>query len=351
MALDQHKSKHILITHANRQYDERHTSWSEIIAFGQIVEALGYHTSIYDFEKIDQTLSEADLYLDEVFDKVIVFSAGNLNHRLQYHIDNYTNCDLFLVMQDPNWPIEFKVNRDYDLITPFKTFLKMDTHSIQRYINQHINNISISHFNNHYYIPFGLLLTENEKYLNQYLNCINDNQEKDLNDRYAYAGSLKIDRKQDLMYAIDCLQNVDLYGNFTKDEFNKVFNISDDCHKNVRFMGKVSPFEVVNRYGLYSSPLLISDEKMIDLDVSYIRYIELFIAQYEFNSKITVINNRQSSDKLLNILSHFASIDETEHEHIYEMVFQLDHLTHYYDEGINIVDRIDCALLNKQGDE
>ena len=307
MVLDQRKTKNLLFTHLSREYDLNHTSWAEIEAFSNLINNNLLNQTcnniLADYKELINSESIKNNSINQ-FDQIFIFATGQLSHEFKTVLNSF-NGDIYLIIQDPNWPVQFEINRNYYLITPFKKWDNEDLDVINSDINYYLN-WSLSDFSTHYYIPFGLMLEYNNEYMHKYKNVkptINI-----FNKNYIYAGSLKKDRKKEFIHAI---KNYDVafYGNFTNHDLLNLTSLSS-MHNSV-CMGKVSPYIIPHLYSIHGRPILMPDFLMLYFDVSYIRYFEIYLSQtLNSHTKSLFLSSNQTNYNLgINILKHFTNYD------------------------------------------
>lgn len=330
MALAQQKTN-IALTHLNREYDPHHTSWSEIIAFSELLDNQ-QNTNIY-LNEINEVMKHKDQ-----FQQIYIFATGQLKDNIKSQINDYKG-QIYLIIQDPNWPVQFEINREYTLITPFRKWSKNTLLNINNDIE--LLPWTISTFTEHIYFPFGLTLAYNKKYFDRYMSYKNDSYlDQNFNGYYIYAGSLKEDRKSQFKKAIN-LTNVAFYGNFTNDQLRKLTN-EKDLQKSA-CKGKVNPYLIPHLYGKYEIILLMPDFLINYFDVSYIRYFEIYLAQILYQAYTILILSDDVHDQ------HYAYANlknfSTFHKDLLEI--NMDHLIEYYEDGIDMKKRI-YDLIKKE---
>ena len=336
MDLDRHKTKNLLFTHLSREYDINHTSWAEIQSFENLItsnlinqqcnKVLADYKEIINTEKIKKNSINQ-------FDQIFIFATGQLNNELKEILESF-NGHIYLIIQDPNWTVQFNINREYDLITPFKKWDKSQLNQIYNDIHQFLD-WNISDFNNHYYIPFGLMLAYNDEYFNQYKNVnlpINI-----FNKNYIYAGSLKNDRVNEFEHAI---KNYDVafYGNFTTHELLNKLGLNSML--NSVCMGKVKPYLIPHLYGIHGRPILMPDYLMLYFNVSYIRYFEIYLGQIFSKNKevkgLFLSTNSQNYNLGINILKNFTIFDQSSNL----FIINKNQLINYFENNQSLLSRI-----------
>lgn len=305
--MDQRKTKNLLFTHLSREYDSNHTSWAEIEAFSSLINnnLLNQNCNkvLADYKELIEAESLKHNHINQ-FDQIYIFATGQLNNDFKYILNSFKG-DIYLIIQDPNWPVQFEIDRNFDLITPFKKWDNENLNIIKSDINQ-LLDWSLSNISYHHYIPFGLMLEYNDEYIHKYKNIkpkINI-----FNKNYIYAGSLKKDRKNEFIQAI---KNYDVafYGNFTNTDLLNLTNLQL-MHNSV-CMGKVSPYQIPYLYSIHGKPILMPDYLMLYFNVSYIRYFEIYLSQILNNNvkSLFLSSNNTNYNLGINILKNFSNYD------------------------------------------
>lgn len=325
MALVQRKIN-VGFTHLSREYDENHTSWTEIIAFKNLFNhRLDVKTYIDNIEHICQNeLSQLD--------QLYIFATGQLNKSIKKYLNNFKGS-IYLIIQDPNWSVDFHLNRDYTLMTPFRRWSNMEFEIDQIYDDMNLLKWSLSRFNQHIYFPFGLMALYDSNYASKYLQSkYNDYLYQDFDEYYIYAGSLKEDRKIQLQNAVK-LSNVAFYGNFNNLQLKDLMQLSSLNHCDCK--GKVSPYLIPHLYGKYGTSLLMPDFLMNYLDVSYIRYYEIYLSQILYDASSLLITDNDHNKQLAkaNMINFATFYDDL-------LEIDLDKLIDYFEDGINVKRRI-----------
>lgn len=259
-----------VLTHSNRKRDENHTSWSEIKAFeSEIIDnfdeqaiALG-HDEI-DFDKINQQSSN-----------LFIFATGVIDDELKENVEK-SAANIFIVIQDPNWQTDAQIDKPYVLITPFKALDKMSAKDAYEQLKLVTPNIQINQPEKHIYLPFGnMSLTsryyEKQRQTTQYASIHKTSS-------IVYSGSLKEDRKDLFVKLVNAYPDVDFIGNFDKTDFKRMTGV--DCNV-LHFKGRRPAHHINIIQRLYDKIAIMPDSKMIDLDVSYIRHIEMYLSDAE----------------------------------------------------------------------
>ena len=251
----------MLVTHGNLPYREGHTAWAEIEAFARIVRNLMT-------EKVDVIPPNDWCFDDDLNEDIVVFCSGPCDTRLIEQI-NQSSCRVFVVIQDPNYPVKFQINRPFTLVTPFERF---------DHFSKSCSDMRLSSFV-HKYVPFGAMSLRDNEYSEFYdaatLSSIYPVYEN------VYVGSLKPDRREDFsrLSTIGC----DFYGNFSQSQLESLIGHSAKC----RCFGRTeTPYVVPEIYQHYKYATLMIDKKMFDLRVNHIRFVEYARA----GVKVRVVN-------------------------------------------------------------
>lgn len=285
----------MILTHCARLKDFTHTSWAEIRAFYEIciMNRIVENVEMRDYQELSQTVYTSDL---------TIFAAGDKMHPTIVELAN--NCkNLYIVVQDPNWPTSLhQINRDFHLITPFQALKNKDLDEVKSILKKYIPSLKIDKIISHSLVNFGDMMAYNTDYANLYYSNMRKSDLLTVKDRTVYVGSLKKDRIESLAnYAKS--NPIDFFGNFTEEDFLKMSGLKSSDLPDSRFMGRTkSPFEVSAVYQRYSKVLFAPDEKISDLDTSYIRFAEMCLAK----SRVENLSDRSDVKKVLDDL-----IDET----------------------------------------
>ena len=285
----------MILTQCARLKDFTHTSWAEIRAFYEIciMNRIVENVEMRDYQELSQTVYTSDL---------TIFAAGDKMHPTIVELAN--NCkNLYIVVQDPNWPTSLhQINRDFHLITPFQALKNKDLDEVKSILKKYIPSLKVDKIISHSLVNFGDMMAYNTDYANLYYSNMRKSDLLTVKDRTVYVGSLKKDRIESLAnYAKS--NPIDFFGNFTEEDFLKMSGLKSSDLLDARFMGRTkSPFEVSAVYQRYSKVLFAPDEKISDLDTSYIRFAEMCLAK----SRVENLSDRSDVKKVLDDL-----IDET----------------------------------------
>ena len=282
----------MILTHCARLKDFTHTSWAEIRAFYEIctMNRILENLEMRDYQELDQTAYTSDL---------TIFAAGDKMHPTIVELAN--NCkNLYIVVQDPNWQTSLhQINRDFHLITPFQSLKDKTLEEAKSILRKNIPTLKVDRIISHSLVNFGDMMAYNTEYASLYYSNMRKSDLLTVKDRTVYVGSLKKDR-------IDSLANyaksnpIDFFGNFTEEDFLKMSNLSKDDLFDARFMGRTkSPFEVSAVYQRYSKVLFAPDDKISDLDTSYIRFAEMCLAK----ARVENLSDRSDVRKVLEDLT------------------------------------------------
>ena len=244
----------MIITHGNLSYRLNHTAWVEIEAFARCIQShLEIECQVLPIEQL--------LFHTHLEDDIVIFCSGVCRADLIEWVNN-SNVNVYVAIQDPNYDVTFRINRPFTLLTPFERF--------DRFLTV-CSNMNISEFE-HHFIPFGVMSLVDPDYNQQYEESIIES----VYPKYevTYVGSLKPDRAYDMsiLSTIGC----DFYGNFTKDDVEKLVHHPVKC---VCYGRTESPFVVPSLYKHYKTAALAVDPKMYELRVSHIRFVEYARAQ------------------------------------------------------------------------
>ena len=282
----------MILTHCARLKDFNHTSWAEIRAFYEICDMnrILENVEMRDYQELSQTAYTSDL---------TIFAAGDKMHPTIVDLAN--NCkNLYVVIQDPNWPTSlYQINREFHLITPFQSLKDKNIDEVKSILKKHIPSLRVDKIVSHSLVNFGDMMAYNTDYANLYYANMRKSDLLTVKDRTVYIGSLKKDR-------IDSLANyaksnpIDFFGNFTEEDFLNMSNLSKSDLLDARFMGRTSsPFEVSSVYQRYSKVLFAPDDKISDLDTSYIRFAEMCLSK----SRVENLSNRSDVKKIIHDLT------------------------------------------------
>lgn len=282
----------MILTHCARLKDFTHTSWAEIRAFYEIciMNRIVENVEMRDYQELSQTVYTSDL---------TIFAAGDKMHPTIVELAN--NCkNLYIVVQDPNWPTSLhQINRDFHLITPFQVLKDKNLEETKSILKKYIPSLKVDKIISHSLVNFGDMMAYNTDYANLYYSNMRKSDLLTVKDRTVYVGSLKKDRIESLAnYAKS--NTIDFFGNFTEEDFLKMSGLKSSDLPDSRFMGRTkSPFEVSAVYQRYSKVLFAPDEKISDLDTSYIRFAEMCLAK----SRVENLSDRSDVKKVLDDLT------------------------------------------------
>lgn len=279
----------MILTHCSRLKDFSHTSWAEIKSFYEICDnnRLLDNVEMRDYSELGQTAYVSDL---------TIFAAGSSMH--PNIVDLANNCkNLYIVVQDPNWETTLhQIRRNFTLVTPFEKLNGKDMTEVKSILKKLIPSMRTEFINSHAFIRFGDMLAYNEDYLKLYTSCMRNSRSGKVEDRVVYIGSLKKDRIKDLSNYILKNRSLDFYGNFSKSDFLNMSGLIETDLEDVRFFGRTdSSYEVPAIYRRYSAVLFSPDDKISELETSYIRFAEMCMS----NSKVICLSSRKDvNDKL-----------------------------------------------------
>lgn len=282
----------MILTHCARLKDFNHTSWAEIRAFYEIssMHRIVENIELRDYQELNQTVYTSDL---------TIFAAGDKMHPTIVDLAN--NCrNLYIVIQDPNWPTSLhQINREFHLITPFQSLKDLTLEEAKSILKKNIPTLKVDRIVSHSLINFGDMMAYNTDYANLYYANMRKSDISTVKDRTVYVGSLKKDRIESLAnYAKS--NRIDFFGNFTEEDFLKMSGLRKDDLLDARFMGRTkSPFEVSSVYQRYFKVLFSPDDKISDLDTSYIRFAEMCLAK----ARVESTSNRADVKKVLDDLT------------------------------------------------
>lgn len=278
----------MILTHCARIKDFNHTSWAEIRAFYEIclMHRIVDNVEMRDYQELNQTVYTSDL---------TVFAAGDQMHPTIVDLAN--NCkNLYVVIQDPNWPTSLhQINREFHLITPFQSLKDLDLEEIKSILKKNISTLKVDRIASHSLVNFGDMMAYNTDYANLYYSNMRKSDILTVKDRTVYVGSLKKDRIS-FLASYAKLNPIDFFGNFTEEDFLKMSGVSKQDLLDARFMGRTSsPFEVSSVYQRYSKVLFAPDDKISELDTSYIRFAEMCLAK----ARVENTSSRSDVKKIL----------------------------------------------------
>lgn len=278
----------MILTHCARIKDFNHTSWAEIRAFYEIclMHRIVDNVEMRDYQELNQTVYTSDL---------TVFAAGDQMHPTIVDLAN--NCkNLYVVIQDPNWPTSLhQINREFHLITPFQSLKDLDLEEIKSILKKNISTLKVDRIASHSLVNFGDMMAYNTDYANLYYSNMRKSDILTVKDRTVYVGSLKKDRIS-FLASYAKLNPIDFFGNFTEEDFLKMSGVSKQDLLDARFMCRTSsPFEVSSVYQRYSKVLFAPDDKISELDTSYIRFAEMCLAK----ARVENTSSRSDVKKIL----------------------------------------------------
>ena len=243
-----------------------------------------------DYQELSQTVYTSDL---------TIFAAGDKMHPMIVELAN--NCkNLYIVVQDPNWPTSLhQINRDFHLITPFQVLKDKNLEETKSILRKNIPTLKVDRIISHSLVNFGDMMAYNTDYANLYYSNMRKSDLLTVKNRTVYIGSLKKDRIESLAnYAKS--NAIDFFGNFTEEDFLKMSGLRKDELFDARFMGRTkSSFEVSAVYQRYSKVLFAPDDKISDLDTSYIRFAEMCLSK----SRVVNLSDRSDVKKVLEDLT------------------------------------------------
>lgn len=282
----------MILTHCARIKDFNHTSWAEIRAFYEIclMHRIVDNVEMRDYQELNQTVYTSDL---------TVFAAGDQMHPTIVDLAN--NCrNLYIVIQDPNWPTSLhQINREFHLITPFQSLKDLDLEEIKSILKKNIPTLKVDRIASHSLVNFGDMMAYNTDYANLYYSNMRKSDILTVKDRTVYVGSLKKDRIS-FLASYAKLNLIDFFGNFTEEDFLKMSGVNKQDLLDARFMGRTSsPFEVSSVYQRYSKVLFAPDDKISELDTSYIRFAEMCLAK----ARVENTSSRSDVKKILTDLT------------------------------------------------
>ena len=216
-------------------------------------------------------------------------------------VDLANNCrNLYIVIQDPNWPTSLhQINREFHLITPFQSLKDLDLEEIKSILKKNIPTLKVDRIASHSLVNFGDMMAYNTDYANLYYSNMRKSDILTVKDRTVYVGSLKKDRIS-FLASYAKLNPIDFFGNFTEEDFLKMSGVSKQDLLDARFMGRTSsPFEVSSVYQRYSKVLFAPDDKISELDTSYIRFAEMCLAK----ARVENTSSRSDVKKILTDLT------------------------------------------------
>lgn len=282
----------MILTHCARLKDFTHTSWAEIRSFYEICDMhrIVENLEMRDYQELNQTVYTSDL---------TIFAAGDQMHPTIVDLAN--SCrNLYIVIQDPNWPTSLhQINREFHLITPFQALKDKELYEVKSIFKKYIPSLKVDKIVSHSLVNFGDMMAYNTDYANLYYSNMRKSDLLTVKDRTVYVGSLKKDRIESLSnYAKS--NPIDFFGNFTEEDFLKMSGLKSSDLLDARFMGRTSsPFEVSSVYQRYSKVLFAPDDKISDLDTSYIRFAEMCLAK----SRVENLSSRSDVKQIISDLT------------------------------------------------
>ena len=282
----------MILTHCARLKDFTHTSWAEIRSFYEICDMhrIVENLEMRDYQELNQTVYTSDL---------TIFATGDQMHPTIVDLAN--SCrNLYIVIQDPNWPTSLhQINREFHLITPFQALKDKELYEVKSIFKKYIPSLKVDKIVSHSLVNFGDMMAYNTDYANLYYSNMRKSDLLTVKDRTVYVGSLKKDRIESLSnYAKS--NPIDFFGNFTEEDFLKMSGLKSSDLLDARFMGRTSsPFEVSSVYQRYSKVLFAPDDKISDLDTSYIRFAEMCLAK----SRVENLSSRSDVKQIISDLT------------------------------------------------
>lgn len=259
-----------ILTHSNRKRDPEHTSWSEIKAFEtEMIDNFDDQTISLGHDEIDFNL------LNKQPSNLFIFATGMIDDELKENVEK-SSANIFIVIQDPNWPTDVRIDKPHVLITPFKALDKMSAKDAYEKLKLVTPNIQINKPEKHIYLPFGNMSITSRYYAKQ--RSLTQYTSIHKTSNIVYAGSLKEDRKDLFIKLVNAYPDVDFIGNFDSTDFKKMTGI--ECNV-LHFKGRRPANQVTFIQRIYDKIAIMPDRKMIELDVSYIRYIEMYLSDAE----------------------------------------------------------------------
>ena len=280
----------MIITHCSRKKDLDHTSWAEIQSFHDICKD---NRIFNDLELRDHFDLEKCVFAGDM----TVFAAGTDMNETVVELAN--SCrNLYIVIQDPNWPTSLhQITRPFHLITPFTALKPESLDEVKSILIDMIPTLHLENMISHSVVSFGTMMAYDKAYVLRYLRYLRQSDVKTVKDRSVYAGSLKQDRVKELAkYATE--NAIDFVGNFTEDQFCEAANLKPTQLKDARFFGRVESTKVPALYSRYNNVLFVPDEKIEKLGTSYVRIAEMCLAR----AGVALVEPRQET---LRYLSQF----------------------------------------------
>lgn len=289
------------MTHGSRDIDTSHTSWFEIFAFKRFVESKSTIVKCLSQSMIDEQVLSG-------YDKLIVFNSGKVSLSLVDAI-NQSDVEVYLIYQDPNWGLDFRIDRDYILITPFAVF--KDKHAYEEVyprLKEILPELNVSRFSQHIYLPFG-----NMGLFDDFYDKSSTGYSMLKTHDSVYIGSQKHDRMKDLKIA--SVGGIDVYGNFESiDKLSKEYDFDSNL---VELKGRIPSTSVESMMSQYEYVLYLPDKKMLDLDVSYRRQVE------NLGHKIKIAQSTRQLNR------HLKSISDKKDDYV---IFKKSKLIKHYGE-------------------
>lgn len=281
----------MILTHACRLKDFNHTSYAEIRSFEEILKSnmIFRAVEIRDYSELEHVAYAEDL---------TIFAAGKDMHETIVSLAN-TCKNLYIVVQDPNWPTSLsQIKRDFTLITPFRALEGLEVKATKRQLKYAIPTLSTKYITDHRVIDFGSMLAYNERYVERYWENAKETSKR--SKLPCYVGSLKEDRIGALS-SIAREEGVSFYGNFIFEDFARMSGSRKGLEK-CKFNGRIAPTDVLSVYLAHEEVIFCPDDKIFDLDTSYLRIGEMCLA----NAKPIIVSKRKD---ILYSLDHLIEED------------------------------------------
>lgn len=280
----------MILTHCSRLKDFGHTSYAEMLAFKEILEQNLIFRSV-------EIRDHEDLKSVAYLKSMTIFAAGQDMNQTIVELAN--SCDnLYIVVQDPNWPTSLgQINKDFHLITPFRALENLDLDEVKRILKKYIPTLEASHIKSHSVVDFGSMLAYNQSYVNRYLSQCRDSRLRTIKGWPCYVGSLKKDRIH-LLSEIAKNRSLSFFGNFTREDFKRMSKLTDSEIEDCKFFGRIDSDQVVRVYHSHDGVVFCPDDKIFDLDTSYLRIGEMCLAR----TKVTIVTTRKDVNKSLDHL-------------------------------------------------
>jgi hypothetical protein len=268
----------IICLHSNRLRLDSvdHTSYDEINLFVRVLNkaASGAATAIAsDYASLDDTMK----FIDKCTG-IVVFATFDLRPEISDFIDANPDVPVYLVIEDPNWPTSFKINRDYTLLTPFSVFKTLSPAAIKVELETSLD-VKLSTFSKHVFIPFGLMQFETTRVIDN-----NDDEIKKFKSGLGrshglitsiYVGSLKNDRIESFKSMI--ADGVNFYGSFNDNDLLAATGLKDLGRS--KTCGRLPVGLVSYAYQYYDIAAFAPDKRMTNLVSCYARLGEMCLAK------------------------------------------------------------------------